>query len=268
MRLLIRQMLEKIFQPGDERPLHAVPAPLILTLLVVLLAHGWLHGRQPVPQALASELYSAPSSNSLQLFALGDSTSLARLLLLNLQAVDFQSGSQTSYRAMDYAVLEQWLGNLLDLDPYSQYPLMLASRVYAETGDSMKQRRMLRLVRQRFDQDPTRRWPWLAHAVIIAKHRLRDLELATDYAKVLESLAGTPGIPAWVWQMRVFILEDMNELQAAQVLLGGLLSRNTVHDPAELRFLEQRLVELQRGGGNNDQSFVQTNRPKPTIHRH
>ena len=31
---------------------------------------------------------------------------------------------------------------------------------------------------------------------------------------------------------------------------------------------EQRLVELQRGGGNNDQSFVQTNRPKPTIHRH
>ena len=268
MRLWIRQQMGKKFQPSDERPLHAVPLPLILTLLVVLLVHGWLHGRQPVPQALASELRSAPASDSLQLFSLGDPTSLSRVLLLNLQAVDFQSGSQTSYRALDYAVLEQWLGNLLDLDPNSQYPLMLASRVYAETSDSVKQRRMLRFVRQRFDQDPSRRWPWLAHAVVIAKHRLHDLALAADYAKALESLTGTPGIPAWVWQMRVFILEDMNELQAAQVLLGGLLSQNTLHDPAELRFLEQRLVELQRRGGNNDQSFVNTSSPKPTARRH
>jgi hypothetical protein len=268
MRFWIRQLLGKKFPPGDERPLHRVPAPLILTMLLALLAHGWLHRHQPEPRALASELYLAPTYNSLQLLSLGDTTSLARLLLLGLQAVDFQSGSKTSYRTLDYAVLEQWLGNLLDLDPYSQYPLMLASRVYAETSDSMKQRRMLRFVRQRFDQDPTRRWPWLAHAVIIAKHRLHDLELAADYAEALESLAGTPGIPAWVWQMRVFILEDMNELQAAQVLLGGLLSRNTVHDPAELRFLEQRLAELQRREVNNGQSFVDTNRPEPTIHRH
>jgi hypothetical protein len=72
------------------------------------------------------------------------------------------------------------------------------------------------------------------------------LALAADYAKALESLAGTPGVPAWVWQMRVFILEDMNELQAAQVLLGGMLSQGKVHDPAELRFLEQRLIEIQQ----------------------
>ena len=268
MRSWLQRQIEKKWLPGDERPLNAVPVPLLLALALVLFVHGWLHGRQPVPQALASELQAAPGSSSLQLLSLGDPTALARLLLLNLQAVDFQSGSETSYRALDYAVLEQWLGNLLDLDPQSEYPLMLASRVYAETSDSMKQRRMLSFIRQRFDQDPTRRWPWLAHAVIIAKHRLRDLELAADYARALEALAGTPGVPAWVWQMRVFILEDMNELQAAQVLLGGLLSRPTLHDPAELRFLEQRLIEMQRRSGNKDRPSANTNSPKLTNHRH
>ena len=71
-----------------------------------------------------------------------------------------------------------------------------------------------------------------------------------------------------VWQMRVFILEDMNELQAAQVLLGGLLSRPTLHDPAELRFLEQRLIEIQRRSGNKDRSQANTNSSKLTNHRH
>jgi hypothetical protein len=46
--------------------------------------------------------------------------------------------------------------------------------------------------------------------------------------------------------MEIFILEDLNELEAARILVGSLLQSGTLHDPAELRFLEQRLQELER----------------------
>jgi hypothetical protein len=44
--------------------------------------------------------------------------------------------------------------------------------------------------------------------------------------------------------MRIFILEDMGEAQAAAVLLGGLLTSGEVRDAAEINFLTQRLEAL------------------------
>jgi hypothetical protein len=46
--------------------------------------------------------------------------------------------------------------------------------------------------------------------------------------------------------MEIFILEDMDELEAARIMLGGLLASGKVTDPAELSFLKQRLQELER----------------------
>jgi hypothetical protein len=46
--------------------------------------------------------------------------------------------------------------------------------------------------------------------------------------------------------MEIFILEDMDELAAARILLGGLLESGAIRDPAEARFLRQRLEELER----------------------
>jgi hypothetical protein len=46
--------------------------------------------------------------------------------------------------------------------------------------------------------------------------------------------------------MEIFILEDMNELEAARIMLGGLLQSGAVHDPAELRFLKEHLDQLEQ----------------------
>jgi hypothetical protein len=46
--------------------------------------------------------------------------------------------------------------------------------------------------------------------------------------------------------MEIFILEDLNELQAARVLIGSLLQSGSLDDPAELRFLKERLEELEQ----------------------
>ncbi len=46
--------------------------------------------------------------------------------------------------------------------------------------------------------------------------------------------------------MRIFILEDMGESEAAAVLLGGLLESGEVTDANEARFLTDRLNEIRR----------------------
>jgi len=140
----------------------------------------------------------------------------------------------------------QWLRAIVDTDPRSEYALFVAARVYADVADPAKCRAMLAFIHQAFLEDPNRRWPWLAHAALLAKHRLQDLPLARRYAADIERLATDPGIPFWARQMEIFILEDMNELEAAKVMLGGLLASGRITDPQERRFLQGRLEELER----------------------
>ena len=46
-----------------------------------------------------------------------------------------------------------------------------------------------------FFRDPDRRWPWLAHAALVAKHRLADLPLARRYASAVQRYARGPDVP-------------------------------------------------------------------------
>jgi hypothetical protein len=45
--------------------------------------------------------------------------------------------------------------------------------------------------------------------------------------------------------MEAFIAEDMDELETARVIIGGYLQSGSIKDPAELKFLEQHLKELE-----------------------
>jgi hypothetical protein len=72
------------------------------------------------------------------------------------------------------------------------------------------------------------------------------LPLARRYAADLQRLTTDPTVPLWAKQMEAFILEDMNELEAARIVLGGLLESGRLQDPGERRFLKERLDELER----------------------
>jgi len=149
-------------------------------------------------------------------------------------------------RGLDYARLVGWLRAALALDPLSAYPLFAAARVFAETPDPAASRVALQFVYEEFTRDPDRRWPWLAHAALLAKHRLKDLPLARRYAAAIDRQTRSSDVPLWARQMEIFILEDMNELEAARIMLGGLLERGDIRDPNELRFLRHRLEELEK----------------------
>jgi len=193
----------------------------------------------------ASDLPPAPRAAALRLASFGEPQAAARLAMLYLQAFDLRAERGTPYRRLDYARLTAWLGAILDTDPRSEYPLFSAARVYAEVPDPARARVALEFVYERFFEDPNRRWPWLAHAALLAKHRLKDLPLALRYAAAIERLTSAENVPLWAKQMEIFILEDMNELEAARIMLGGLLESGRINDPAEARFLKERLEQLE-----------------------
>ena len=74
---------------------------------------------------------------------------------------------------------------------------------------------------------------------------MNDLPLAKRYAAAIQKHATGPNVPLWAKQMEIFILEDMNELETARIMIGGFITSGTVHDPAEIRFLDQRLRDIE-----------------------
>jgi hypothetical protein len=205
---------------------------------------AWQSARPPGPLP-AAELPPPARPEALRLASFGEPEAAARIAMLYLQSIDFSAGQAVPYANLDYPRLVGWLNAVLELDPRSEYPLFSAARIYAEVPDPQRARVALEFVYEAFLKDPNRRWPWLAHAALLAKHRLNDLPLARRYAAAIDRLTTARDIPLWARQMEIFILEDMNELEAAKIMIGGLLASGTIHDPAELRFLSQRLDELE-----------------------
>jgi hypothetical protein len=231
--------------PSRERPITRVPGLAVAVLIAALCAQTALRMYEQRSAFTAHDLSAPPPASVARAASFGDPLPLAKVLMLYLQAFDYRAGNLVAYQALDYAGLEAWLSLVLVLDPDGQYPLMSASRVYADVPQEAKQRRMLDFVYRKFFDDPGRRWPWLAHAAAIAKHRLKDPELARTYAAAIQQHATAPTVPTWARQMEAFILEDMDELETARLMIGGFLEKGLVKDAAEARFLAKRLEEIE-----------------------
>ena len=225
--------------------MSSVPRWLWVVLLGLLALQLYVRSGDRAAPPGADDLPPPPRPAALRLAGAGESEAAARVAMIYLQSFDMAGGGETPYRALDYARLVGWLRAILEVDPRSEYPLFAAARVYAEVTDEARARLALEFVYEEYLKDPNRRWPWLAHAALLAKHRLKDMALALRYAEAIDRLTSRQDVPLWAKQMRVFVLEDMNELEAARILIGGLLESGSIQDPAEARFLQGRLEELE-----------------------
>ena len=236
----------------DERSIASVPASArALLALALALQLGWQAWQAP-SAVRPQDLPTPPDISVLRLASLGEPVALAKGALIYLQSYDSQRGQIIGMRRLNYDHVEAWLGAALSLDPLGQYPLLLASRVYGDSmGDLVRQRQMLAFVRRQFDADPNRRWPWLAHAAVVARHQLKDLPLAREYASALRLQATADTVPNWAKQMEILLLQDMNEFETARVLLGGLIQSGQVKEERELNFLKERLAEIDLGLGKS-----------------
>ncbi|MBZ0104543.1 MAG: hypothetical protein K8H84_02835 [Sulfuricella denitrificans] len=230
-----------------ERPLSAVPIPILALLTLALVLQIYWGLRTPLPQAKAQALPPPPNHEVIAVASFGESIVASQSMALYLQAFDNQPGISIPFQNLDYATVIQWLDRMLELDSRAQYPLLMATHLYTQVPDPARQKQMLEFTYRHFFAAPDLRWQWLAHAAIVAKHRLHDLPLALKYSRAIARHANGPGVPHWAQQMPIFILQEMGETESAKILLGGLLANNTLDDPHEIRFLTERLKEMETG---------------------
>ena len=223
--------------------------PLLATCLILQASLSWV-----VPRTWQADtrLGAVPSAPSIKLWSLGEPIMASYAMSLYVQTFDSQVGQSLSLRALDQSALRAWLNRSVDLNPQGSYPLLLATRIYASASRANDARDMLELVHQRFLEAPDRRWPWLAHAVHVARHELHDLALAKRYARSLAQHTREENVPSWARQLEIFLLEAGNETEAARRLLGALLASGQIKSDAELRFLAERLKQIPDDGPPRD----------------
>jgi hypothetical protein len=212
-----------------------------LLLGFCLLANVVFQRQNPPARVDIVDLGPPPPGALVRTAALGENTFAGYLVMMFLQNVDVPLGRATPLADLERHTVVRWLDLGLDLDPDTGYPLLLAARHYAETGSPGQRRMMLDWVYRRFEERPNQRWPWLAHAVFVARHVLNDNALAEFYAAALRTQVSDPTVPSWVRQMDLLLRADLGETADAKVILGGLIAAGQIRSPAELKFLESRL---------------------------
>lgn len=229
-----------------ERPINVVPRLVLLVLFSSFILQLVVAHQRPDYTARAEDLPVAPSMKVAALATFGEQVTASRVLMLWLQAFDNQPGISIPFKDLDYERVITWLDLILMLDPRSHYPLLSASRLYTEVPDDNKRRLMLDFVYKKFFDDPNLYWPWLAHGVYVAKHRLEDNDLALLYANALRLSVTDETVPAWVTQMEIFVYEDIGDIESAKIIIGGLLDSGRISPGStEERFLMNKLGELE-----------------------
>lgn len=230
-----------------ERRVTSLPWPLLIGLSIVVAGQMAYHrisldqpetDFQPLEAPLGDAVYHGVSMGSTKL--------VAYFLSLDLQLHDTQTGQHFSYRLLDYRVLVEWLELINRISPRSEYPAMLASRIYTQTGDDEQLRLMLDFVERRFDLDPQLHWRRLAESSVIARHRLRDLELALKYARKLARQPASVEMPRWARDFEFLLLAELSEYEASIAIIQALLESDSIKHPDEKKFLRDKLSEFQQ----------------------
>ena len=230
-----------------ERPIVQVPKMILTGFLILFAAQIFVHQYFALNQANTYRPLSEPyDSNIYRSLSMGSEQLFSYLLAIRLQLHDNQAGRHIRYREIDYTRLVKWLDQIHRLNGRSEYPMMLASRVYSQTRDKGRLRIILAYIDRAFMRNPQLNWRHQAEATVIAKHQLGDLDIALQMAQKLSDQPESVNMPRWARDMQFLLLGDLNEFETALVVIEALLLSGAVKDPDEKRFLQEKLLLFQR----------------------
>jgi hypothetical protein len=235
-------------QATQQRALKSLPVLLLPGLLLALLMQaGWhYYFNLNAPRLMVQPLKAPASPTIYRALSLGSQKLMGYILTLRLQLHDNQLGRNIRYRYLDYDALSEWLLTLYELNPQSDYPAFLASRIYSQVKDKAKIRKMISVVETLFDKNPVQHWRRMTEACVLAKHELKDLPLALRLAQKIANIPSSVKIPHWARDMKLVLLDELNELESAQLLISSMLQDDDIKDPDEIRFLQDRLLRIQQ----------------------
>ena len=230
-----------------ERSLLSLPRSLLLGFLILFSLQLAVHHNRPSIYEIRYQPLEAPAGlETYRALSMGSEQLLGYLLALRLQLHDSQAGRHLDYELIDYPVLVQWLETISEMSEGTEYPMLLASRIYTASSNPEQLRMILDFVERRFDDDPQTHWRRLAEASVVAKHRLGDLEGALGMARKLAAQPDSVDMPRWARDFEFLLLAELNELETAIAIIQALLQTESISDPDELRFLQGKLSEFQQ----------------------
>jgi len=231
----------------SERPFLQVPLPILLGFISIFIVQVFVHQSFQSDRDVEYKPLAKPLSPGIyQGFSMGSYQLASYLLTMRLQLHDNQAGRHVAYEALNYPLLIEWLVLLGDLNIESEYPMMLASRVYSQTRDKKQLKLLLGYIDKTFKKNPQKHWRRQAEATVIAKHQLGDKTLALTMAKSLTEQPEEILMPRWARDMQFLLLGDLNEFESAIALIQALLQSGSIVDPDEHRFLQEKLLLFQQ----------------------
>lgn len=213
-----------------------VPARLYALLAVLIGLQVAFWGQTHSVRLPVAGVDPAPSDAVARVIGLGDPQFYYRAGGLWLQNMGDEGGDVTPLRQLDYDRLGQWFGLLHAMDTRAEFVPVLAGYYYALSPDPEQVRKVAMFLRQVALIEPQRQWRWLAQAVYLARHRVKDMTWALALAQELAALP-VQDLPIWTRQMSAFILADVGDREAARDILEALMASDPNLDPAELNFM-------------------------------
>jgi hypothetical protein len=230
-----------------ERSITQLPRPLILGFVILFgIQLGSHHFNRNSYSANYQTLEQPLSADVYQGVAMGSGTLMSYLLAIRLQLHDNQLGQHIRYSLIDYGLLIKWLETISEISPDTEYPMLLASRIYSSTSDIERLQQLLGYIETNFDRNPQLHWRRMTEATLIAKHNMNNLELALRLAEKVASQPPEIKMPAWARDFRFLLLAELNEMESAIAIIQALLSTEAVSDPDEERFLRGKLSKFQQ----------------------
>jgi hypothetical protein len=230
-----------------ERPFNSLPRPLVACFLLILVVQIWTaQGALSAGELAYKPLPDPTVSSTYRVASMGSDRLLSYLLAIRLQLHDNQSGKHMRYEQLDYQKLTHWLEQITALNPHSEYPTMLASRVYSQTSDKQNMRLMIDFIQASFTRDPQLHWRRMTEATILAKHKLGDLSLALLLAEQLTTQPLDVVMPQWARDMQFILLGELNEFETGIAIIVAMLESGSLKNADERRFLRVKLLEFQQ----------------------
>ncbi|OIN87417.1 MAG: hypothetical protein AUJ12_01390 [Alphaproteobacteria bacterium CG1_02_46_17] len=178
-----------------------------------------------------------PSSLGISSAFLGDRELAFRSSAMALQSFGNETGQVQALKDYNYDHLGKWFDMEDQLNHRSDYVPFLAAYYFGATQDPSQLGPVIAYLRQVGKNPEGEKWRWLGQAVYLARHKMKDNDLALQLA---EELADTyrPGMPAWPLQMKAIIASDIGDKDLAYSMMVEMLrtSSESMH-PNEVNFM-------------------------------
>ena len=213
-----------------------IPRGALAAVLIALGLQGAFWWQTRELQAGWEGVPPAPSHQVAKALAMGDGQFLYRAATFVLQNMGDEGGRVTPLKDYDYQRLGQWFSLLDRFDPKSEFLPVLVGYYFSQSQNPDDVRIVISFLAHIAIRDPERNWRWLAHAIYLARHRVKDMNLALSLAYRMAAMA-SPGIPIWARQMPAFVLAEVGEREAARDLMEAIMDSQIDLEPSEIEFM-------------------------------